>query len=246
MKKLALLGKHLGHTFSPRYFKEKFENENIIGFSYGTLELDDISKFPSALKKEPELIGLNVTIPYKEAVIPYLDCLDEIAKAIGAVNTIRVEKTRLVGFNTDVIGFKRSLVNFIPENFDSEALILGTGGAGKAVKFVLSEMDVPYKVVSRRPVPEGLTYGDLTRESIKDYRLIINTTPLGMYPEVEACPDLPYKGLESSHYLYDLIYNPEETLFMKKGKEQGALVKNGYEMLVQQAEGSWEIWNREG
>ncbi len=208
------------------------------------MELDEITKFPDAVKKDPELFGLNVTIPYKEAVIPYLDIVDKTAKAIGAVNTIRVEKDRLTGYNTDVIGFRRSLKNFIPEGFSSRALILGTGGAGKAVKYVLLEMDIPYKIVSRREVPNGYTYGDLTAEMMEDYRLIINTTPLGMFPEVDQCPDLPYDALGEAHYLYDLIYNPEETLFMKKGVEKGAKVKNGYEMLEQQAEGSWEIWNR--
>ncbi len=244
MKRLALLGRKLGHTFSPRYFAEKFDRESITGYHYGTMELADISEFPTALEEHPELIGLNVTIPYKLEVMEYLDQLDETAAAIGAVNTIRITDEGLIGYNTDVIGFQRSLEAFLPENFAGSALILGTGGSSKAVRFVLERMKIPYKLVSRKPVTDGYTYEDMDEETVKYFSLIINTTPLGMYPEVDRCPDIPYAVMDENYYLFDLIYNPEETLFMKKGKQQGAKVSNGYMMLEQQAEASWEIWTK--
>lgn len=244
-KKLALLGKKLGHTFSPRYFAAKFSREGIVDYEYGTLELQSISEFPHALQSNPGLVGLNVTIPYKTAVIKYLDDLDETAAVIGAVNTIRVRHGKLTGYNTDVIGFRRSLENFLPEGFDGKALILGTGGSSKAVQFVLEELKIPFKFTSRKPLEGGYTYDELSKSVMDDFSLIINTTPQGMYPEVNQCPDIPYEVLDDGYFLFDLIYNPEETLFMKKGIERGAKVTNGYEMLKQQAEASWEIWNRE-
>lgn len=244
MKKLALLGRRLGHTFSPRYFADKFVAESIEGYEYGTMELGDISEFPAALESNPDLIGLNVTIPYKLEVIEYLDKLDETAEAIGAVNTIRVHEEGLTGYNTDVIGFRRSLKAFLPAGFDGKALVLGTGGSSKAVRYVLDEMGIPYKMVSRNPMAGGYTYEELDEETFKAFSLIVNTTPLGMYPEIDRCADIPYPVMDEDYYLFDLIYNPEETLFMKKGKQQGAQVSNGYVMLEQQAEASWEIWTK--
>lgn len=243
MKKLALLGRKLGHTFSPIYFAEKFEREGIIGYEYQSLELEDISHFPAALEARPDLVGCNVTIPYKTEVIEYLDDLDETAEAIGAVNTIRIRDGRLKGFNTDVIGFRRSLVNFLPSDFKGNAMILGTGGSSKAVRFVLEKLKISFKFISRKPVQNGFTYEQLDQKNMKGFSLIVNTTPLGMYPYVDRCPDIPYTALDRSCYLFDLVYNPEETLFMKKGQEQGGHVTNGYDMLVEQAEASWDIWS---
>lgn len=243
-KKLVLLGRHLGHTFSPRYFADKFTREGVTDYEYGTLELADIQDFPDAVAANPELVGMNVTIPYKSQVIPYLDGLDETAEAIGAVNTIRFNEGRRTGFNTDVTGFRRTLEAFIPGEFNGKALILGTGGSSKAVRYVLTKMKIPFMLVSRRPVAGGCTYDELDGNTLLDYPLIINTTPLGMYPDTDLFPLIPYEVIDSGFYLFDLVYNPEETQFLKKGKDQGANVTNGYKMLEEQAEASWEIWTR--
>lgn len=244
MKELALLGRQLTHSFSPDYFAEKFKAENISGFHYGILEIPDIRQFPKELNEHPDLVGMNVTIPYKEEVIPYLDRLDETAEAVHAVNTIRFGEEGLVGYNTDVTGFDRSLQEFIPDDFAGSALVLGTGGSSKAVRFVLEKREIPYRMVSRSPASDHLGYEDLTPEVIRKYHLIVNTTPLGMYPHTDACPDIAYDALGGDHYLFDLIYNPAETLFLKKGKRRGARVKNGYRMLIEQAEAAWEIWTQ--
>lgn len=244
MKEIALLGRHLQHSFSPGYFSRKFEAEGIEGYTYGIMEIPVIEEFPEALRQRPGLTGLNVTIPYKQEVIPYLAKLDETAAAVGAVNTIRFSEEGLIGFNTDVIGFRRTLEGFIPADFGGKALILGTGGASKAVRFVLEKMGIPFKFISRQPLEDGFTYEEADEEVLEGHHLIINTTPLGMYPKVEGFPELPYHALGSRHYLFDLIYNPSETLFLRKGKRRGAYVKNGYGMLVEQAEAAWEIWNR--
>jgi|SRR5690625_3271032 len=244
MKELALLGRQLTHSFSPRYFAEKFENEKISGYHYGIMEIPDIRHFPDEVGRRPHLAGMNVTIPYKEEVIPYLDRLDETAKAVHAVNTIRFGEEGLIGYNTDVTGFERALMEFIPGDFSGAALILGTGGSSKAVRFVLEKREIPYRMVSRSPASDHLGYEDLTPEVIRKYHLIVNTTPLGMYPHTDACPDIAYDALGGDHYLFDLIYNPAETLFLKKGKRRGARVKNGYRMLIEQAEAAWEIWTQ--
>lgn len=243
MRKLALLGKRLGHSFSPKYFAEKFKKEGITNYHYGILELENIADFPVALASDPQLIGMNVTIPYKTEVIRFLDQLDETAAYIGAVNTILVQSGKLKGFNTDVIGFRDSLLQFLPTDFQGNALILGTGGSSKAVQFVLDKLKIPFTFISRKPIENGLTYEQLDGTIMEGVSLIINTTPLGMFPHVDQCPDLPYEALHSKHFLYDLIYNPVETLFMKRGKAQGARVTNGYSMLELQAEASWEIWS---
>ncbi|GAA5219657.1 shikimate dehydrogenase family protein [Membranihabitans marinus] len=243
MKNLVLLGKKLGHTFSPSYFQNKFETEGIQGFDYSTLELDDIKKLPQALADNPSIIGFNVTIPYKQAVIPFLDELDVTSEAIGAVNTVQRFDGKLKGYNTDVIGFEQTLMAWKPTCVQSKALVLGTGGASKAVKYVLEKHQIPYYMVSSSGQAGALSYEELTAEVLRDHLLIVNTTPLGMYPKVETAPNLNYDLLTEDHCLYDLVYNPAETTFMIKGREQGASVKNGYDMLVAQAEASWQIWN---
>lgn len=239
MKKYGLIGYPLSHSFSPRYFSEKFQKEDIEA-EYKAYPLEDIDHFID-LRKEG-LSGLNVTIPYKEVVMDYLDEIDDVAEAVGAVNTIVFKNGKTVGYNTDVYGFKVSLMKFIGSCFSGKALVLGSGGAAKAVKYVLKEASIPFKVVSRTGVDLG--YDEVDEKILKDYKLIINTTPLGMYPHIDEKPDLPYHAITSEHFLYDLIYNPEKTLFLNKGAEQGARIINGREMLVLQAENSWAIWNQ--
>jgi shikimate dehydrogenase len=246
MKKFGLIGFPLGHSFSVPYFQKKFE-ENGIDAVYENFPMEDIAGFDSLIERESELEGLNVTVPYKEQVIPFLDVLSKTARQIQAVNTIRVcrrdGRLALIGHNTDVIGFKRSLMEHLKDHHSS-ALVLGTGGSSKAVLFVLEELGIKYIQVSRTK-GEGLsTYGDLTSDLIKATPLIINTTPLGMHPQTDTYPDIPYSSITSNHLLFDLVYNPAETRFLALGREQGAAVVNGYDMLVYQAEGSWDRWNR--
>lgn len=245
MKQLGLIGYPLNHSFSKAYFSNKFQKEEITDFSYQLFPLEEITAFPALMESHPDLVGLNVTIPYKEQVIPYLDELDESASVIGAVNVIKIVEGKKTGYNSDYYGFRKSLENFLPDNFDRKALILGTGGASKAVKFALEKMEIGFQVVSRSS-EKGLTYNSLLKEPelLDGFHLIINTTPLGTYPSVNEKPDLPFHQLNKNHFLYDLVYNPEETAFMKAGIAQGAKVKNGYEMLVEQAEKAWEIWNK--
>jgi shikimate dehydrogenase len=242
MRRYGLIGKKLGHSFSKRYFTEKFEREGVIGATYELYELATIAELPQLLQNQPDLVGLNVTVPYKEAVIPFLDELDEAAARIGAVNTVKITAGRTKGYNTDYIGFRASLEQFYPATQNSRALVLGTGGASKAIVAALQDLQINYTILSRQPKQDQLTYADLTHELLKQYQLIVNTTPLGMYPAVENCPDLPYEALSAQHYLYDLVYNPEQTLFLKKGKLAGAQTINGLPMLYGQAEAAWQIW----
>ncbi len=247
MQKYGLLGYPLGHSFSKNYFNQKFESEKIDA-QYVNFEISDIKYIKNVLKENPNLNGLNVTIPYKEQVIPYLDDLDEDARLIGAVNVIKftkgfLGKTKLIGYNSDIIGFKRSIEPLL-DSSHRKALILGTGGASKAVMHGLKQLGVGTTFVSRTPKEHCITYQDVTPELLESYTVIVNTTPLGMFPNVEACPDIPYDALTPKHLLYDLLYNPDETLFMKKGKEHGAVVKNGLEMLLLQAFAAWEIWQK--
>jgi shikimate dehydrogenase len=237
----GLIGYPLQHSFSPAYFAAKFEKEGIDAI-YTAYPLDAISKFPQLLNAHP-LRGLNVTIPYKRAVITYLDELDAAAKAIGAVNCIDIRDGISTGYNTDVMGFKNSLLSILQAHH-MKALILGTGGASLAVRYVLDELGIAYTSVSRDKKEGTVSYEDLTREAVSEHKLIINTTPLGMGSHINVCPTLAYDAIDKDHLLYDLIYNPEETLFLQKGKEQGAAIKNGLEMLHLQAEASWDIWNR--
>lgn len=243
MNTYGLIGYPLEHSFSGKYFAEKFEKENIQNCEYRLFPLENIQKFEE-LKKQ-EIAGLNVTIPYKEQIIHYLDELDEHAKSIGAVNVIQFKNGKIKGYNSDYYGFIDSLLKFLPAAFKSKALILGTGGASKAIKQVLTDLSIPYKIVSRKGGFD-FTYDDLNAkpEFFDDFHLIINTTPLGTYPKVEEKPELPYETLSEDHYLYDLVYNPSETSFMKAGEKRGAKTINGLEMLIGQAEKSWEIWNK--
>ena len=245
MDKYGLIGYPLGHSFSIGYFNEKFDNETI-NARYINFEIPSIEDFIEVIDSNPELRGLNVTIPYKEQVIPYLDSLSPEATAIGAVNVIRVthkgKKTQLKGFNSDVIGFTRSIEPLL-ERHHKKALILGTGGASKAIDYGLRSLGLETKFVSRTKRDGILCYEDITADIIQEYNVIVNCTPLGMYPNVDSCPKLPYEAMDSHTLLYDLLYNPDETLFMTKGREQGAVVKNGLEMLLLQAFASWEFWN---
>lgn len=247
MQKYGLLGYPLGHSFSRTYFNQKFEAEKIDA-QYLNFEIPNIKEIKNVLRENPELKGLNVTIPYKEQVIPYLDDLDEDAQVIGAVNVIKFTKglfgkTKLVGYNSDIIGFKQSIDPLLKETH-KKALILGTGGASKAVLQGLKQLGVASTLVSRKPKEFCITYEGITPEIMEQYTVIVNTTPLGMFPNINECPNIPYDQLTPDHLLYDLLYNPDETLFMIKGKEKGAVVKNGLEMLLLQAFAAWEIWQK--
>lgn len=244
MKLFGLIGHPLTHSFSKQYFENKFEKENIVDCSYNLYDIKNISLYKNVFET-PNLIGLNVTIPYKESIIDLLDELDEVAKNIGAVNTIKfnsnTKKTK--GYNTDYFGFKNSLKPFL-ENIHERALILGTGGASKAVAYVLKELNINCLFVSRTPEKGNeIGYNDINEYVIKHHQIIINTTPLGTYPNINDSPNIPYELLTANHLLYDLVYNPEETMFLRKGKEKGAKIINGLQMLKLQAEKSWEIWN---
>ena len=246
MRKFGLIGYPLSHSFSKKYFTEKFEKEGIPGAKYELFPIESIHELPRLLQDNPELVGLNVTIPYKEQVIPYLDVLDPKAAAIGAVNTIKVQGGKLTGYNTDYHGFKNSLVKFIgPNPMPKKALILGTGGASKAVKAALVDLGIGFQMVSRNPGEETITYNEVSSSPhyLITSSLLVNTTPLGMSPKTDSLPDLPYDRLSPEHFLYDLVYNPLKTAFMQKGIEAKCWVKNGLEMLHGQAEKAWEIWN---
>ena len=247
MDKYGLIGFPLGHSFSISYFNEKFENEHI-NAQYINFEIPSIDGLTEILDRNPELRGLNVTIPYKEQVMKYLDAISPEAEAIGAVNVIRVThkgaKVYLKGFNSDVIGFTRSIEPLL-EPAQKKALILGTGGASKAIHYGLKSLNMQTIFVSRTRHGDGfITYEEVTPELVKEYNVIINCTPVGMYPHADECPKLPYEAMDTHTLLYDLIYNPDETLFLKRGREQGATVKNGLEMLLLQAFASWDFWNR--
>ena len=240
----GLIGYPLSHSFSQRYFTEKFQKEGREGCRYEQFPLASIEAFPALLKERPQLEGINVTIPYKEQVIPYLDELDERAQQIGACNCIRIRDGRLKGFNTDAIGFEHSLKEYLQPHHQ-KALVFGTGGAAKAVKFVLNLLGIDFKSVSRKPSYQSLSYEQVTPELLAGYPLLINTTPLGMFPNTTEAVPIPYEVINDRFYLYDLVYNPAQTLFLQKGAAQGAITKNGYDMLVIQAEESWKIWNQD-
>jgi shikimate dehydrogenase len=246
MNAYALIGYPLGHSFSKKYFTEKFEKMGLSRtHEYKLFELPDIQELPQLLKNEPNLKGLNVTIPHKQAVMPFLDGLDASAEKVGAVNVIKfMEDGRLIGYNSDYYGFKTSLEDFLSEvNMSSiKALVLGNGGAGKAVVAALKDLGITYKTVSRTKSEENISYDEIP-SLIADYQLIINCSPVGTYPKSEQCPDIPYESLTENYFLYDLVYNPLETLFLQKGKEKGAKIHNGLPMLHLQAEKAWEIWH---
>ena len=245
MDKYGLIGYPLGHSFSIGYFNEKFQNEGIDAV-YENFEIADIDNLREVVDSNPSLRGLNVTIPYKEAVIDYLDNVSPVARKIGAVNVIKVEhkgnRTVLSGHNSDCIGFSRSIEPML-ERWHKKALILGTGGASKAIDYSLRKLGLETLFVSRTPKPGMITYSDITPEIVKEYNVIVNCTPVGMFPKINECPNLPYESMDHHTILYDLIYNPDETLFISNGKEHNANVKNGLEMLLLQAFASWEIWN---
>lgn len=243
MKRYGLIGYPLSHSFSQKYFTDKFQRENIVDCIYENFPLAGISEFPSLIQQHPDLCGLNVTIPHKEKVIPFLSAQSDVVKTIGACNCIKIENSTLTGHNTDVTGFEQSVLPYL-QNYHKRALVLGTGGAAKAVHYVLNKLDIVFLEVSRTPSgARQLSYEQVDEAVIGEHRLIINTSPLGMYPNINECPPLPYQALTSKHYLFDLVYNPEKTLFLQKGEAQGAAIKNGHDMLIIQAEESWSIWN---
>jgi len=239
LKKYGLIGYPLSHTFSPNYFAEKFIKEDINDVRYEAYELQKIEDIK--LLFENEIDGLNVTIPYKEKVIPFLDGLDESAEKIGAVNTIKRNGNKYVGYNTDVIGFEKSIEPLLRKGAIKKSLILGTGGASKAIEFALKNLGFECLKVSR--TQGDLLYSELNKKRLNDVSIIINTTPIGMYPNTDSAPSIPYRFLSENHLVYDVIYNPEKTLFLVKAEHQGARIKNGKEMLILQAEASWSIWN---
>ena len=242
LKKYVLIGYPLSHSLSKGYFTEKFKKEVRKNSAYKTYPLEKISDFTTLLQNNPELVGLNVTIPYKEAIIPYLDELSEEAKKIGAVNTIKIINGKKIGYNSDVVGFEKSLIQHLKPTHN-KALVLGTGGAAKAVWFVLEKLNIPYLKVSRTASENIIAYDTISIDLVKEYPLIINTTPLGMSPKLETKPDIPYQALTKNHFLYDLVYNPQTTLFLEMGQKMGATIQNGLPMLHGQAERSWELWN---
>ncbi|MDX2283920.1 MAG: shikimate dehydrogenase [Bacteroidia bacterium] len=244
VRQYGLIGKKLGHSFSRRYFTEKFEREGIAA-QYDLFELADIGDLPGLLVSRPQLAGLNVTIPYKTEIIPLLHALTPEAAAIGAVNTVHIHSGRLIGHNTDALGFHQSMLRFLGSERPAGALVLGTGGASKAVVYALENwMQLPVQRVSRRAQPGILAYEDLHADLLRQFPLIVNTTPLGMYPDIDSAPQLPYEVLGPAHWICDLVYNPARTLLMHRAAMQGARVCNGLDMLIFQAEAAWTLWSR--
>ena len=241
MDKYGIIGFPLGHSFSRGFFTEKFAREGIDA-QYLNFEIPDARMLPDVLRDNPELRGLNVTLPHKQAVIPLLDELSDEAREIGAVNVIRVRDGRLKGFNSDIIGFTESIKPLLQPHH-KQALVLGTGGASKAICVGLKRLGLEWKYVSRTPREGMITYEDITAETLQDYTVIVNCSPVGMFPKIDQAPAIPYEYLTPKHLLFDCVYNPEDTLFMQKGRAQGATVKNGLEMLHLQAIASWRFWN---
>ncbi len=244
MKTFGLIGYPLGHSWSAAYFSEKFRRLGLDDHAYRLFPLKNIQEFTELRKTHPRLIGLNVTIPYKQSVIPFLDLLDDVASAIGAVNCIlKSPEGKFKGFNTDAFGFEKAL-RLKNGHQRKNVLVLGTGGASKAVVYVLRKLGISYQLVSRKASPNILSYNNLDANTFKCFDLIINTTPLGMCPNVESCPDLPWDGAGSHQLFFDLVYNPEQTAFLEKAAARGAQTENGSKMLELQADASWEIWNK--
>lgn len=248
MTTYGLIGFPLTHSFSKKYFTEKFESLGISDqYQYELFEIEEISKLPSLLKENPNLKGFNVTIPYKQQVFDYIDEMHSSAQAVGAVNVVKIkENGELVGYNSDMYGFQRSLLEFFGDRDHQaiKALVLGYGGAAKAVVAALDELNIPLKIVSRQSSEMAISYQE-SEEFIADHKLIINCSPLGTYPKTDTFPDLAYQHIGEGHFLFDLVYNPAKTVFLEKGEQNGALIKNGYDMLVYQAERSWEIWQND-
>lgn len=244
----GLIGYPLGHSFSQNFFNQKFESEKIDA-KYVNFEIPDIKRLPEILATYPNLAGFNVTIPYKEQVLPYLDAIDSEARKIGAVNVVKIFRqpdgsTSLKGYNSDAIGFSDSIRQLLRPDVHTRALVLGTGGAAKAVAAALDNLGVQPLMVSRRPTDGAISYAQVTPALLSDYKVVVNATPVGMYPDIDRCPDIPYEALTPDHLCYDLLYNPGTTLFMKKAAEAGAVTKNGLEMLLLQAFAAWNIWNK--
>jgi shikimate dehydrogenase len=242
MRLFGLIGKPLTHSFSKGYFNTFFQENGIRDHLYENFELDQINALTDLVVSQSGLAGLNVTIPYKEVVLPYLHFQDEVVQSVGACNCIKISAGQLYGFNTDVIGFRESLRSRL-KSHHNKALILGTGGAAKAVAYILKQLDIEYLTVSRKTNSDSLSYEEVNAEMLADHTLIVNTTPLGMYPHLETYPPIDYTKLSSAHLLYDLVYNPEKTSFLQQGEANGATILNGYEMLLIQAKESWRIWN---
>lgn len=243
-KRFGLVGRNINYSFSKGYFTDKFNSENFEGCTYENFDIQEIDGFAEIIKNTSDLKGLNVTIPYKEAVIPFLNKLSKKAALIGAVNTIKItKKGKLKGHNTDYYGFKKSLEPLL-KSHHKKALILGTGGASKGVAFALDELDIPYTFVSREAKENAIDYNRINATTFDNFQIIINSTPVGTSPNTEAYPLIPYEYFTKNHIAFDLIYNPAETQFLKKAKEQGAQIKNGLDMLIFQAEKAWDIWNK--
>ena len=244
MKKFGLIGFPLGHSFSKNFFKEKFIRERYSEITYENYEINSLEKLPDILTNNPDLRGFNVTIPYKEKIISLLDDIDIIAKKIGSVNTVKISDGKLIGYNTDYLGFRESIISWLP-NTNISALVLGSGGSSKAIKYVLDDLRISYKVISRDSKDMKISYKELKNLSmISTSKLIINTTPLGMSPNVDGFPDIDYNLINNKHFVFDLVYNPIKTKFLSLCEERGANIINGYEMLVAQAEEAWKIWNK--
>ena len=246
MRRFGLIGCTLGHSFSARYFADKFQREGLADtHRYDLFELPEIECVKELIATTEGLVGFNVTIPYKQQIIPYLDSLSVEARNIGAVNCVKIESDgRLTGYNTDIDGIRLSLDKLLGNVEIDAALILGTGGASQAVQYVLAERNIPYSIVSRDSAKGNLTYDDLKVEVTSSHHLIINSSPVGMYPHVDQCPDIPYELLTADHYLFDLVYNPERTLFAERAATMGAHTLCGLDMLYAQAESAWRIWNQ--
>lgn len=243
-KRFGLMGRNISYSFSKGYFTDKFNAENFIGCTYENFDIQEIASFTEVVQNNNDLKGLSVTIPYKESVIPFLDKLSKKAALIGAVNTIKItKKGKLKGYNTDYYGFKKALEPLLQPHH-KKALILGTGGASKGVAFALDELDIAYTFVSREAKENAIDYIRINATTFDNYQIIVNATPVGTSPNTEAFPLIPYEHFTANHIAFDLIYNPAETQFLKKAKEKGAQIKNGYDMLVFQAEKAWKIWNK--
>lgn len=242
MPSFGLLGYPLTHSFSQQYFTEKFSGLGLDGYHYENFSVPEIGEFRKILEEKKDLRGFNITIPYKKQIIGFLDQSNEIVSAIGACNCVKIDNGLLKGFNTDVFGFEQSLLPFLKAHHQ-KALVFGTGGASVAVIYVLEKLGIAYQSVSRKATEKSISYAQVDAALVATHHLLINTTPLGMYPKLDDCPDIPYNRLTPQHHLYDLIYNPAETRFLEKGRQQNATTQNGKEMLVLQAEESWRIWN---
>ena len=243
MNRFGLIGYPLGHSFSQQYFNNKFKTENLNDCFFELFPIESVDSFPELLQAHKDLKGLAVTIPHKQTIINFLTSIDEAASEIGAVNCIKISSQKIIGFNTDVIGFENSIKPILKPHY-KKALILGTGGGSKAVQFVFKKLGIEFLLVSRSKNQQHIQYQDINELICADYNIIVNATPVGMTPNNDKCPEIPYHFLSEKHLLFDLIYNPAETLFLQKGREAGAQTKNGHEMLITQAEANWKIWNQ--